>query len=136
MNKMKVFKPKLLVLCVLLAFVIASSTQVFAASYPYVTSASITENVNNSGYWSINYYVSDGSSASFLPENVGYGYYNQSYLVKSLQYFLNAYGYNLVTDGIFGTNTYNAIRAFQDDHGLVVSGVCNEITWRKLVRDL
>lgn len=74
-------------------------------------------------------------------------YYNSPYAtvckgstgasVRSLQKFLNylAYAYNKpswncgAVDGIFGTKTDKAVRAFQRDRGLVVDGICGPKTW-------
>lgn len=35
-------------------------------------------------------------------------------------------------DGKFGTNTYNALKKFQADRGIVVDGICGPVTWSKL----
>lgn len=49
--------------------------------------------------------------------------------VKMLQKALNANGYNLTVDGIFGTNTYNAVVAFQGEKGITKDGIVGNITW-------
>ncbi len=53
--------------------------------------------------------------------------------VKLLQYLLIYNGYNLSPDGIFGTQTYNAIINFQQNSGLTVDGIVGSNTWRALV---
>lgn len=58
---------------------------------------------------------------------------NQGNKVKLLQYLLNRYGYNLSTDGIFGANTLNAIRDFQQKNGLTVDGIVGRNTWNSLL---
>lgn len=56
--------------------------------------------------------------------------------VKILQVGLNAYGYALMSDGIFGQATDNAVRRFQSEHGLVVDGICGPQTWSVLIKVL
>jgi len=56
--------------------------------------------------------------------------------VTDIQRRLKLLGYNLgVTDidGIFGTETENATRKFQQDRGLLVTGVIDHETWQELV---
>jgi len=44
--------------------------------------------------------------------------------VKQLQQSLNSLGYNCGTpDGVYGNNTYNAVRRFQSNNGLTVDGI-------------
>lgn len=53
--------------------------------------------------------------------------------VKQLQQKLNAAGFNCGTvDGIFGTNTYNAVRKFQESKGLKVDGIVGSQTAKAL----
>lgn len=52
--------------------------------------------------------------------------------VKRLQAMLNKYGYKLKEDGIFGSGTEQAVRAFQQGHYLTPDGVVGEKTWAKL----
>jgi murein L,D-transpeptidase YcbB/YkuD len=42
------------------------------------------------------------------------------------------FGYHIVIDGIFGTNTQNAVYAFQKSRGLTVDGVVGPLTWARL----
>ena len=54
--------------------------------------------------------------------------------VRVLQWLLNENGYNAGTvDGIYGTNTQNAVKAFQKAAGLSVDGVVGKNTWGKLL---
>lgn len=53
--------------------------------------------------------------------------------VKILQVSLNARGYSLQGDGIFGPATDAAVRRFQSDNGLQVDGICGSQTWGALL---
>jgi hypothetical protein len=56
--------------------------------------------------------------------------------VKALQHLLMAYGCNCGgygADGSFGTGTENALRSYQETHGLTADGVCGPATWAKLL---
>ncbi len=53
--------------------------------------------------------------------------------VTLLQYLLNDYGFNLSTDGIFGGNTLNAVRVFQQNNNLGVDGIVGRNTWSALL---
>ena len=48
--------------------------------------------------------------------------------VKNLQKKLNSSGYNLAVDGIFGSNTQNAVRDYQKKNNLAVDGIVGEKT--------
>ena len=55
--------------------------------------------------------------------------------VKLLQSLLNAKGYELAVDGIFGTQTEQAVRFFQADHIDIckyMDGICGRLTWSAL----
>lgn len=52
--------------------------------------------------------------------------------VKWVQDMLNHNGYKLTVDGIFGTNTYNAVKRFQSSKGLSVDGIVGPATRRAL----
>lgn len=59
---------------------------------------------------------------------VGYG--NQGPYVRKVQSFLNNHNYPCGNeDGIFGTQTQNAVRNFQRQWGLPVDGVVGMHTW-------
>ena len=53
--------------------------------------------------------------------------------VKILQAALCSHGFNVDVDGIFGANTCNALKAFQDSVGLIADGICGALTWTKLI---
>lgn len=52
--------------------------------------------------------------------------------VKWLQIFLNNAGARLSVDGDFGPLTENAVRAYQQAHGLMVDGIVGPQTWGSL----
>lgn len=57
---------------------------------------------------------------------------NVTYLQQRLiskGYYLGRYG----ADGDFGSFTFNAVKAFQAQNGLRVTGSCNAETWKKLI---
>ncbi len=57
--------------------------------------------------------------------------------VLILQDALNALGYPAGSlDGLFGNNTYNALRQFQSSNGLSVDGVCGCNTWRRITSEV
>lgn len=58
---------------------------------------------------------------------------SRSTYVLVLQDALNALGYSAGgLDGIFGTNTENAVKAAQRSFGLTADGICGCNTWKKL----
>lgn len=52
--------------------------------------------------------------------------------VRWIQYQLNSKGYKLSIDGIWGSKTEEAVRAFQADHGLGVDGIVGPLTLAEL----
>lgn len=54
-------------------------------------------------------------------------------IVTQLQDLLAKAGSNLAIDGIFGSGTQSAVRAFQKKNGLVVDGIVGPKTWGKLL---
>ncbi|HEY0641504.1 MAG TPA: peptidoglycan-binding protein, partial [Pseudonocardiaceae bacterium] len=52
--------------------------------------------------------------------------------VTAAQRLLNATGYKLTLDGIFGANTDAATRDFQRQNGITVTGTIAVVTWRTL----
>jgi hypothetical protein len=55
--------------------------------------------------------------------------------VKKVQGLLDAYGYQLAIDGVFGPRTDDAVRDFQSHHGCVVDGIVGPETIGHLVAD-
>lgn len=53
--------------------------------------------------------------------------------VNALQVLLNAWGYSLDVDGIFGAMTKDAVIAFQRKNGLADDGIVGKDTWAKLI---
>ncbi len=53
--------------------------------------------------------------------------------VTIIQYLLNEYGFDLSVDGIFGTNTYNAVQTFQGYNSLTQDGIVGPNTWTALL---
>ena len=57
--------------------------------------------------------------------------------VLQLQEWLNEFGYNCgAADGIYGSNTEAAVKAFQAIHALKADGICGPQTWQKLLEQL
>jgi peptidoglycan hydrolase-like protein with peptidoglycan-binding domain len=55
--------------------------------------------------------------------------------VKILQVGLNAKGYGLVSDGVFGPATDRAVRQFQSNSGLQADGIVGPRTWAALLNN-
>ncbi len=56
--------------------------------------------------------------------------------IKAIQTLLIGYGYSCGkagADGNFGNSTYNALKTYQKDKGLVVDGCCGAGTWSSLL---
>ncbi len=65
------------------------------------------------------------------------GYLLQNYCEGEAVYYvqqtLQAYGYSLSADGIFGPITENAVRNFQAANGLTCDGIVGPNTWNTLM---
>lgn len=55
-------------------------------------------------------------------------------LVKKLQVLLNAFGAQLIADGVFGKVTEGWVKKFQRDHDLHEDGIVGSLTWQLLVK--
>ena len=53
--------------------------------------------------------------------------------MKTLQYLLRGRGQNVAVDGLFGSKTDGAVRAFQRKAGLAVDGIVGPNTWSALI---
>ncbi len=53
--------------------------------------------------------------------------------VHAIQYFLQAHGYSLGVDGVFGPNTKKQVSNFQRANGLSVDGIVGSGTWSNLI---
>ena len=60
-------------------------------------------------------------------------YGSQGNDVLELQKLLNQNGYSLTEDGIFGTNTQNAVKDYQKKYGLTIDGIVGTNTWGSLL---
>jgi cell wall-associated NlpC family hydrolase len=54
--------------------------------------------------------------------------------VKTLQRLLNAFGYNLIIDGDFGSKTKSALESYQKSKNLVIDGICGIKSWESLLK--
>ena len=54
--------------------------------------------------------------------------------VRLLQSALNAKGYNLAVDGVFGNGTENAVRQYQRSRGITRDGIAGPKTWEQLFK--
>ncbi|MFL0197413.1 peptidoglycan-binding protein [Clostridium sp. WILCCON 0269] len=67
---------------------------------------------------------------------IGWNYTTQGGIVYAAQRILNSAGMSIkvpgfnVSDGYYGTNTYNAIYTYQSDYGLGTDGIIGANTWR------
>jgi peptidoglycan hydrolase-like protein with peptidoglycan-binding domain len=52
--------------------------------------------------------------------------------VRALQWKLHAAGYGIDVDGSFGTNTFNALKIFEQSNGLPVDGEVDAVVWGRL----
>lgn len=64
-------------------------------------------------------------------KQIGYGSSGDE--VKKLQETLNQNGYKLTVDGVFGKNTLDAVRQYQQSKGLAVDGIVGNNTWGSLL---
>ncbi|MGG5257135.1 peptidoglycan-binding protein [Phycicoccus avicenniae] len=58
---------------------------------------------------------------------------SSGFRVTTAQYLLRARGQSLTVDGVFGSGTDSAVRAFQSSRGLTADGIVGTNTWTALV---
>ena len=58
---------------------------------------------------------------------------SQGHPIRTLQFLLWARGHNLAVDGIFGSVTEAAVKAFQPSKGLAADGVVAPQAWSALI---
>ncbi|MBQ5801063.1 MAG: peptidoglycan-binding protein [Clostridia bacterium] len=63
--------------------------------------------------------------------DVGVGVFALQYYLNYIANFVNTVP-SIRTDRIFGTETENAVKAFQSTYGLAVTGVVDEVTWNSI----
>lgn len=89
-------------------------------------SGNVDRNVVKQGAWSGTSYSGGGASTSSSGNNIW------GYSVSTIQRLLNAKGYSLAVDGIYGNATRAATRDYQSKHGLAVDGIVGPVTWASL----
>lgn len=138
---MKNMKFKALSLSIL-SIVIISSNTVFAA-----TDANDVNNDSNISYRSV--FSESNNQETIEPlthdPNVDLGFWdavdtggiiqtgNAGLAVKQLQFLLRWQGYKVNLDGKFGTQTYNAVKSFQEKNKLIQDGKVGKATKNKFV---
>ena len=58
---------------------------------------------------------------------------NQGHPIRALQFLLRAHGHNLAVDGMFGSATEAAVKAFQTGKGMTADGIVTPQTWSALI---
>ena len=58
---------------------------------------------------------------------------SQGHPIRTLKFLLRARGHNLAVDGIFGSVTEAAVKAFQTDKGMAGDGIVAPQTWSALI---
>ncbi|MGB3238879.1 MAG: peptidoglycan-binding protein [Geitlerinemataceae cyanobacterium] len=86
-------------------------------------------------FYPYGYYFYSDFIPSFYPYDthmptVGQG--SQGNAVECLQLRLQASGYRILVDGIFGNNTRTTVEVYQNQNGLTVDGIVGRQTWREL----
>lgn len=132
----KAFKLLSLALCIILAIGVFTTV---ASAENHVQSCAIT----TSEYYSqsVNYIIS-GLRKDYPVEGnyIGYGYANSMIEVEAIQAGLEKIDYYYSTancnangiDGLWGPNTYRAVKAFQVYVGLSSDGIVGPNTWFQL----
>lgn len=120
-----ILKRKKIFAVVLFLLLISSSTICYAQNNSETTFSEADPRI---AMWT---YVQTTSGNIGVPEGT-YVPGASSYYVRLLQATLNKIGYSCGTaDGIYGTNTRNAIIRFQEDKKLTADGVAGSLTWSR-----
>ena len=53
--------------------------------------------------------------------------------VRAIQALLISFGYPMAFDGVFGTTTSDAVKGFQQVHGLPSTGIVDDLTWNRML---
>ncbi|MGN7309927.1 peptidoglycan-binding protein [Alkalicoccobacillus gibsonii] len=124
------------------------AAQEFANSRNYPTKANFKPLVVDgvSGPLTINaltriyqYFASVGIDGKFGPQskkaaNTLHRGSTHQWWVRLLQSALNANGYSLAVDGVFGNGTENAVRQFQRSRKIAQDGIAGPDTWERLFK--
>ncbi|MGB3238878.1 MAG: peptidoglycan-binding protein [Geitlerinemataceae cyanobacterium] len=77
--------------------------------------------------------------AEFVPATYAYDVHmpilrqgTEGHAVECLQWILQALGYRILVDGIFGNNTRTTVEVYQKQAELTVDGIVGRQTWREL----
>lgn len=120
-----ILKRKRFFVAMFLVMLISSSTICYAQNKSGIIFTDVDPKIK---IWT---YVQTTSGNIGVPEGT-YVPGASAYYVRLLQATLNKLGYNCGTaDGIYGTNTRNAILNFQQSNRLTADGIAGSLTWSK-----
>lgn len=111
-----------------IGYYVGGDTVIEAKGTPYGVVTSPLSRWHETAHW-LNVDYGNGGMFVKLP-TLKYGASGED--VKKLQTLLNENGASLDVDGKFGNKTEQAVKRFQETHGLTVDGVVGEKTWEAL----
>lgn len=79
--------------------------------------------------------INPAADPNYLTLNLirkGYNGKDVKFAQEQLLTFMPDYASDVVADGIFGTVTESAMKAFQMENGLDADGICGAMTWNRL----